>query len=88
MKLTPEQQAQLRVFVANGPLKEAVLSVLLDDEDTANSFDNIDRSIDDAEYGRKVKVWAETRTLVRSRFDEMSRIASSNPQPAFENQAR
>jgi hypothetical protein len=88
MKLSQVQQDQIRAFVANGPMKDAVLAVLLDEEQGADSFGEIDRAIDDAEYGRKVKVWAETRALVRSRFEELARIASSNPQAVPENQAR
>jgi hypothetical protein len=88
MKLTQAQQDQIRAFVANGPMKDAVLAVLLDEEQAADSFNTIDRAIDDAEFGRKVKVWAEARALVRSRFDDLARIASSNPQAVPENQAR
>ena len=88
MKLTQPQQDQIRAFIANQPMKDAVLAVLLDEEQGAESFNAIDRAIDDAEFGRKVKVWAETRALVRSRFEELARIASSNPQPASVNDAR
>lgn len=83
--MNAEHQALIRAFVENKAMFAAVCAVLLPEKD---SVKDIDRAIDDAEYGRKVKVEIETRERIAERIADLERAASTNPQPAQTNHAR
>ena len=89
MNLTDQEKALIRAFVENKTMAAAVLKALLREQEADNDLaTDISRAIDDAEYGRKVKVWIEARVLIERRFTDLKRIASGNPQPNVENEAR
>jgi hypothetical protein len=52
------------------------------------TLEQIDQTLDDAEYGRRVRVFNDVRKVITDRFATLTRIASSNPQPAPINEAR
>lgn len=85
MTLTDIQKAQVRLFLANKSMVEAVCAALLPDEPFA---EGVDKTKDDAEYGRAVKVWIGTRDLIEQRFAQLKQLSSTNPQPAQENPSR
>lgn len=85
MEISPQDQLQIKAFIENQPMADAVRRVLMGEEEFACS---IETTFDDALYGRAVKVWVSARALMRSRFDELTRIASRNPQPPPRNEAR
>lgn len=82
--MKPDQIAQIRAFVANKAMFEAVCSVLQPAEEFGLGV--VDQ--DDAEYGRSVRVWVGARDLIKARIAELKRLASTNPQPPTQNQAR
>lgn len=83
--MTSKEDMQLiRAFVSNQPMFEAVMRVLQPSEEIAMGVPHDD----DAEYGRAVKAWVGARDLVRARIADLRRIASGNPQPAPQNEAR
>ena len=83
--ISKEDRAQIAIFIGNQPMMDAVKRVLLPEEPLAT---DLDPSRDDAEYGRAVKAWVGARKLITDRFAELGRIASSNPQPPQQNEAR
>jgi hypothetical protein len=83
--ISKEDQQQIKAFVANPAMVEAVRRVLLPERDVALEAD---LALDDAMYGRLVKARVIADTMLRDRFAELQRIASSNPQPAPKNEAR
>lgn len=85
MTPTDAQKAQIRAFLANPAMVDAVQAALMPVEPFASG---LDMQRDDAECGRAVKVWAEARALIQQRFNEMRKIAHTNPQPAPENGSR
>lgn len=83
--ISKEDRKQIKAFVENKPMLEAVGRVLLPDEPFAIG---VDFDKDDAEYGRAVKAWVGAREIIEVRIADLLRIASSNPQPAPKNEAR
>jgi hypothetical protein len=83
--MTPADKQQITAFMANPALVEAVKRVLVPESET---LDDIDDTLDDEQYGRRVRVFKEVRKLVAARFATLTRIGSSNPQPAQQNEAR
>jgi hypothetical protein len=85
MTLSDAQKTQIRAFLVNPAMVEAVRAALMPTELFA---DGVDKTKDDAEYGRAVKVWVEARAMIEQRFNEMRQIAPTNPQTVQENPSR
>jgi hypothetical protein len=83
--ISDDDKAQIKAFVDNAKMFDAVKRVLLPD---LPDFSTLDRTKDDAEYGRKVKVAVESHETIKEHFSTLQRLASTNPQPATENPAR
>jgi hypothetical protein len=89
MTITDQEKALIRAFVENEKMADAVLKAILREQEADSDLaTEISRAIDDAEYGRKVKVWIEARVLIERRFNDLKRIAAGNPQPNVANEAR
>ena len=80
-----QDEQQIKALMANNAMVEAVKRVMLPESET---LDAIDDHLDDAEYGRRVRVFREVRKLISDRFATLARIASNNPQPEPQNEAR
>ena len=85
MTFSKHQIDQIKAFIGNQPMVDAVLAVLTPERDEALET-NID--LDDAQYGRLVKARVIATTILNERVVVLRRIASNNPQPAPKNEAR
>ena len=86
MQISDDQQSQITAFIGNKEMTDAVLAILLPTEEDLAA--DVSLELDDAEYGRAVKVWRQARHLIHERFAELQRLASRNPQPPPQNGAR
>jgi hypothetical protein len=92
--ISKEDQEQIRAFVANPIMFEAVRRVLLqgmlgDNFATENWVFALDKKQSDSTYGKEVKVTAKALEWLNKCFIDLKRIgAVSNPQPDLPNGAR
>ena len=93
MKLSKEDKALLQAFAENKPMFDAVRRVLLSgmigsDFEKVNWVWNIDKSLSDSAYGKEVKITRKALEWINGGFDEIARLAPTNPQPDPVNEAR
>ncbi|MBS4082923.1 MAG: hypothetical protein KGZ73_05180 [Rhizobiales bacterium] len=94
--MTKEERDLIKSFIENKPLVKAVKSILLqgiypDANSKALSLHwvfNINPHLDDAEFGRHVKVTAEALRTVEAAFTQMEQIANSSAPKKTVNEAR
>jgi hypothetical protein len=82
--MTKDEIQQIKAFVENKPMFDAVCKVLQEEEVFAHDV----KDQDDAAYGREVRAWVKARSIISERIVKLVRLSSTNPQPASTNQAR
>jgi hypothetical protein len=91
--MTAEQRQLIKAFVENEPMFNAVRAVLLqgmlgEKFASENWVFAVDEKLDDAAFGNEVKVTRKALQWLDRGLNDMRRIASSNPQPSQQNEAR
>lgn len=92
MKLSSDQLAQIKAFVARERMVEAVKAALLD-QVSPDGFRayiaSLDRALPDAEFGQQVKARAEAADILEESFAHLTQLASGKQGvQSQENQAR